>query len=558
MTVRQIRGDHETVVDVLRAGAVTNASTEAFVELAVAAPDGTDPSSGIVATGPDGRRRLTFAAWDEAADRVAALFAAEGVGRGDVVCLMLASSIDYALCYQAAARLGAIATGVNLRLGRAEQASIMARAQPMVTVVERADVAADTIAPGATRVVDRAELGSGPDASPPRPALDPRDPVAIVWTSGSTGEPKGAVFDHRCLAAVAAGTDVLSEPGDRRLSPLPFAHVGYMTRPWDEIAHGVTTVITPQPWSARQAIDLMASERVTVGQGVPTQWALVLDHPDLARADLSSLRIAGTGAARVPPELVRSMRERLGCPVVVRYTSTESALGTGTLPSDPDDVVATTVGRPVPGVELDVVGTDGSSLPTDQVGRVRLRSGAVMRGYVGDRRNGPLIDARATADCLDGDGWVTTGDLGFLGDDGNLRLVGRVSEMYIRGGYNVYPAEVEAVLGAHRGVAAAAVVGSPDPVLGEVGVAFVVPGPGQGPPSLEALRDWVADALADYKAPDRLELVEELPLTPMGKVDKLALRTLAAGAAGAAEAAEDSELAGTDSTHGRTPTKVRK
>jgi acyl-CoA synthetase (AMP-forming)/AMP-acid ligase II len=372
--------------------------------------------------------------------------------------------------------------------------------------------------------VARAALGdaTGPGTSP---GLDERDPVAIVWTSGSTGVPKGAVFDHANLRAVAAGTDVLSQPGDRRLSPLPFPHVGYMTRAWDEIAHGVTTVITPQPWTAASAIELLVSERVTVGQGVPTQWALMLDHPDLEGADLSHLRIAGTGASRVPPELVHAMRERLGCPVVVRYTSTESSLGTGTRPEDSDEVVATTVGRPVPGVELEVVDDDGAPVTPGAVGRVKLRSAAVLRGYVGERASGVLLDAATTASVLDADGWVTTGDLGAVGDDGNLRLAGRVSEMYIRGGYNVYPAEVESVLTEHPGVARAAVIGAPDPVLGEVGVAFVVPAPGTDPGSLslEALRAWCQARVADYKAPDRVVVVDDLPTTSMLKIDKRAL-----------------------------------
>ncbi len=523
MTVRQIRGEHITVTDVLRAAADTNAEVEAYVEMA--GPG----SSGLVPDGADGRRRLSFARWETAAEAVAGLLGSLGVAKGDVVCLLLPSSIDYAVCYLAAARIGAITTGVNLRMGAAEQASITARVHPVVTVVDTDAVAEDAVPPGSGTVVARRSLGAGwGHDGPGAVARDEHDPVTIVWTSGSTGVPKGAVFDHANLRAVAAGTDVLSHPGDRRLSPLPFAHVGYMTRVWDEIAHGVTTVITPQPWTAASAIELLTSERVTVGQGVPTQWALMLGHPDLEGADLSSLRIAGTGASRVPPELVRAMRERLGCPVVVRYTSTESSLGTGTRPEDDDDVVATTVGRPVPGVELEVVGNDGTAMKPGAVGRVRLRSAAVMRGYVGELGSAGLLDPVATGAVLDGEGWVTTGDLGWLGADGNLRLAGRVSEMYIRGGYNVYPAEVEAVLGEVPGVAQVAVVGAPDPVLGEIGAAFVVPVVLSAPPTLDGLRAACRAKLADYKAPDRLHLVGELPVTPMAKIDK---RELAARAA---------------------------
>ncbi|MFZ0665308.1 MAG: class I adenylate-forming enzyme family protein, partial [Acidimicrobiales bacterium] len=405
----------ETVVDVLRSAVDADADVGAYVEYVE----------------QEGRRSISFGGLDAAADSMASVFADEGVGKGDVVALLLPSSIDYAVCYHAALRLGAVTSGVNPRLGQTEKSSIFGRLGARLTVVDH--TSGGSVNSGGERttsvlnderlldrsvvssVVSEAASGRPPASRPTRlPRIEPTDPVAVVWTGGSTGIPKGVLFDHTNLQAVSAGTDVLSSLKDRRLSPLPFAHVGYMTRAWDEISKLITTVITPTPWTAATTIKILDTESITVGQGVPTQWALVLAHPDLDDANTESLRVAGTGAARVPPELVRAMRERLGCPVVVRYTSTETSLGTGTRPGDPDDVVATTVGRPVPGVELELVGADGSIVTSGEVGTVRMRSAAVMRGYVG---SGSTIDRPATDAVLDHQGWVTTGDLGRMGSD---------------------------------------------------------------------------------------------------------------------------------------------
>ncbi|HEY5110546.1 MAG TPA: class I adenylate-forming enzyme family protein [Acidimicrobiales bacterium] len=525
MTARQIEGEHPTLVGVLRAAGRVNADIEAYVE---------------PATDTRPRAALTFGAWDRAADGVAGLLARHGVGPGTVVCLLLPSSIDYMVCYAAALRLGAITSGVNLRLGASEVTSILERTRPAVTVIDDGLAAPDGPAGTVLLRADCLAAAGGP-APETWPVLAPSDPVAVVWTSGTTGLPKGAVFDHDSLRAVAEAADVLSQAGDRRLSPLPFAHVGSMTRVWDEAANGVTTVITPTPWKAADAVAVMAAERITVAQGVPTQWALVLARPELADADLSSLRIAGTGASRVPAELVAAMREALGVPVVVRYTSTEASLGTGTVPGDPDEAVATSVGRPVPGVELRVTDDDRAddgrgAVPAGEVGRVRLRSAAVMRGYWGGPPTGPgaaglVLDRAATDPVLAADGWLTTGDFGYLDDDGRLHLVGRANELYIRGGYNVYPAEVEGALGDHPGLVQVAVVGAPDPVLGEIGVAFVVPESGTDPDPgelLAGLRETAGRTLADYKAPDRVVVVDCLPLTSMMKVDKRVLAERAA------------------------------
>ncbi len=510
----------ETLPDVMRTAATAHGDLEAYVE---------------PATPTSPRRAVTFAAWNRAADGVAGLLAGNGVGHGSVVCLLLPSSIDYMVCYAAVARLGAVTSGINPRLGPAEVDSIVERTRPAVLVVDD-----DAAHPGGPIgiVLERSLVQAAASGSPPRalPTVAATDPVAVVWTSGTTGLPKGAVFDHRNLRAVSEAADVLSVPGDRRLSPLPFAHVGSMTRVWDEAAHGITTVITPTPWRAADAISVMDTERITVAQGVPTQWALVLAHPLLASADLSSLRVAGTGASRVPAELVSAMRAALGVPVVVRYTSTEASLGTGTVPGDPDEAVATTVGRPVSGVALSLADEHGVPVADGEVGRVRLRSAAVMGGYWGGPPTGPgaggvVYDHASTRAVLAPDGWLTTGDFGWIDPDDRLHLVGRANELYIRGGYNVYPAEVEQVLGSVSGVGQVAVVGAPDPVLGEVGVVFVVPSAGTAPDPhqlLTVLREAARATLADYKAPDRLVVVDALPVTSMMKVDKRALAARAA------------------------------
>ena len=394
---------HATVVSVLREAARVNGDVEAYVEPVDASE----------------RRSLTFAQWDRAADGVAGYLDGRGVQKGDVVCLLLPSCIDYAVLYAALQRLGAITSGINPRMGAAEVASVLERAAPVLLVVDP-DAAPPPDTPELAQVT-RAEVRAAWGGPPPSswPDLVAADPVAVVWTSGTTGRPKGAIFDHANLAAVAWGTDVLSQPGDRRISPVPFAHVGYMTRAWDEIAHAVTTVITPTPWRADDAVRIMAAERITVGQGVPTQWALVLASDELAHADLRALRVVSTGAARMSATMIAALRRRFGVPVVVRYTSTESSLGTGTALTSTDDEVATTVGRPVAGVELAIVDDDGVPVADGAIGRVMLRSPAVMRGYWGrgpgrGRTVAELIDADATASVLSADGWLTTGDFGFL------------------------------------------------------------------------------------------------------------------------------------------------
>ncbi len=385
-----------------------------------------------------GKKRVTYAWLDRAADGFAATLVGIGVVPGDVVCLMLGSSIKFAACYLGALRAGAITSAINLRLGVTEQASILHRTEPVVTVL--GDGAEIPSGAKAGTVLHVSELGKSlrrdalPD--PALPSIAMTDAACIVWTSGTTGAPKGAVYDHARMAAISKNMGQLTEPGDRRLVVLPFAHVGYMTRMWDELANGTTIVLAGEPWSATETLRLIREEQITMGTGVPTQWELVLTHPDLGRTDFSQLRVCGIGGAAISPDLVRRMRETLGCPVLSRYTSTEAGVTTSTVIGDPDEIVATTVGRAVPEVELRIVApASGEPVAPGEVGEVVCRSDAMMRGY--------WRDPELTATVIDADGWLHTGDLGTLDAAGNVRIVGRLKEMYIRGGYNVYPTEVE-------------------------------------------------------------------------------------------------------------------
>ncbi len=504
-------GDYANLLELFDAVVALCGDVEAFV-------DGNGPAGD--------RARMTFAEWERAADGVATRLATMGVVQGDVVGISLPSSIEYAVAYQGVVRLGAVASGMNPKLGPAEIEHIIAKSSPKVIITD-----ALVVNDPAVTVLSVEELRDAYNDEPftARPTIVDTDLLAIVWTSGTTGKPKGAMFDHACLRAMTRAAGPLSAVGDRRLSPLPFAHVGYMTRVWDELMHVITTVICPTPWTAVGALKLIEEERVTVGQGVPAQWQMMLALPELATTDTSSLRIVSSGAARIPPEMVDAMRDRFNSPVVVRYTSTEACVSTGTSLDDPDDVICNTVGTPGAGVEMELRLDDGRGrvvVATDsgetEVGTVCLRSRAMMRGY--------WQEPELTADAIDEDGWLLTGDLGFLDARGDLHLAGRSTEMYIRGGYNVYPIEVENHLGQHDLVDRVAVTGTAAPVLGEIGVAFVVPADASHPPTLEQLRAWCNERLASYKAPDALVLLDELPLTAMSKIDKRALAPAAAEA----------------------------
>ena len=437
----------------------------------------------------------TFAELDEWSDRVAAwLVDQHGVSEGTVVGLVLPSTPPYVAAYLALAKLGAVTAGVNPRFAPAEKAAVLDRLG--------ADLVLDAIA-STSRALLRREL---PD--------DPDRPVAIVFTSGSTGVPKGAVFCERQLRAIVeldVGSLDVWGTGGPMLSSTQFPHVGFMTKlPW-YLRLGCTLLLQDR-WQARRTLELVAEHRVSSLGGVAAQIGLLLRVPDFDAIDVSCVETIVVGAGPSPARLVRDARARFGAGYSIRYSSTESG-GVGTATSfEPDEVEIHTVGTPRPGVEVRI---DADS------NEVLLRSPAVMSRYWGD--------AEQTARVLDDEGWLRTGDLGAIDDDGRLRLIGRTTDMYIRGGYNVHPQEVEAVLLEHPSVADVAIAARPDDVMGEVGVAIVVVARDAPPPTAEELRRFGGERLAAYKLPEDVVVVDALPLTSMDKLDRRQLAVLAGG-----------------------------
>ena len=460
--------------------------------------------------------RLSYRELHTVSDRVAAGLAHRGVGPGSVVALALPSTIDYPVCYIAAAKLGAIVTGVNPRLAPAERATVIERADPhlIVTTADLADGHDDRsvlIEPATDRAGLLTELGLDDPGPRPLPS-DPDRPAVIVFTSGTTGEPKGALFLERQLAAITrADVGDAVDGGGPMIASTQFAHIGFMTKlPW-YLRTGTTTYLLDR-WRAGDVLRLIARERMTTVGAVAPQVALMLRAPEMETLDVSCVERLIVGAGPSSPALVAEATERFGAAYSIRYSSTESGgVGLATAFGADEEEARFTVGRPRSGVEVQIWDDGGTPVDQGEIGELVLRSPAVMVAYW----NAP----EATEATLV-DGWLRTGDLAQIDRRGLVRLAGRRKEMFIRGGYNVYPLQVEALLGAHPAVAAIAVVPRPDPVMGEIGVAVVVPREPDRPPTLEDLRTFAEGQLATYKIPEDVLLVNELPLTAMGKIDR--------------------------------------
>jgi acyl-CoA synthetase (AMP-forming)/AMP-acid ligase II len=434
---------------------------------------------------------ITYRELDRWSDELAvALASRHDVGDGTVAALTLPSDPRYVASYLALAKLGAITAGVNPRMAPDEKQRVLDQLAPDIVVGDDFPF---------ERVTGEA---------PAELARDDARIVTVVFTSGTTGEPKGAVFTDRQLEAIATidigGLDTWGA-GSPMLASTQFCHIGFMTKlPW-YVRQGCTLVLQER-WRAADTLRLVAEHRMPSIGGVAAQIALLLRVDGFDDYDVSSVRTIVIGGGPSPPEIVREARTRFGAAYSIRYSSTESGgVGTATAFDAPDEEALYTVGRPRSGVEVRI---------DDDSGELLLRSPAAMTGYWRD-------PVRTAATVIDG--WLHTGDLAAWDDQGCLRIVGRTTDMYIRGGYNVHPQEVEAVLVEHPAVSAVAVVPRAHEVFGEIGVAVVVVAPGGAPPTLEDLRSFAAPRLASYKLPEAIAIVDALPLTTMDKLDRSGL-----------------------------------
>jgi acyl-CoA synthetase (AMP-forming)/AMP-acid ligase II len=484
----------------------------------------------------DGDTTLTYAELLEQARTFGAALIAAGVETGDRVAIWAPNGFRWIVGVLGLWQAGAVLVPVNTRFKGAEAADILGRSRAcaLVTVTDflgtdytallrdvelpdlRTTVLAEAAAwdeflAGATRA-RRDEVERRADA------IGPDSPADILFTSGTTGHPKGVVQSHARTLCVATDWAAMTglATGDRYLMVNPYFHMfGLKAGILACVAAGATML--PEPvFDVDRVLGRIAAERVTFLPGAPTLYQSILDHPDRARHDLTSLKVAVTGAADIPVELIRRVRDELPFSTVITgYGLTEAGTASATAPDDDFETIATTVGRPRPGFELRIADDKGIDVVGGEPGEILLRGPSVMASY--------LDDPAATAEALSDDGWLRTGDLGVVGDDGCLRIVGRAKDMFIVGGFNAYPAEIENALLRHPDIHQAAVIGVADRRLGEVGMAFVVLRPGATTTGPDIV-DWSRGKMANFKVPRTVEILEALPVNATGKVVKDDLR----------------------------------
>ena len=441
----------------------------------------------------DGARRFTFSELARRAGGTATWLAAQGLRPGDRVALALPNSAAFAIALYGALKIGLTVTPLNPQLTSDEREKILADLQARVVIEAVPDAAAD---------VETVDVGTAP--------------ALVLYTSGSTGRPKGAVLSH---AALTAGNEswrgpvMALTPDDRVLAVLPRSHSyginGALLAP---LLAGATVVVVGR-FTPEAVLTVIREQSVTVFPGVATMFQRLLDTPSWSRDDVVTVRIALSGAAPCPWPLAEAWRERTGVRILRGYGMTELFRPLSYRAGDPRDL-PDAIGQTVPGVEIRTVDDDDKDVGEDAIGELLIRSDAAMDGY--------LAQPEETAATLV-DGWFRTGDLARVSPEGFVSIVGRKKEMILRGGYSVFPPEVEAALLAHPAVAEAAVIGVPHPALGEEVAAFVTlrANAAAGPDDLIA---WCKTRLAGYKCPRMVTMISELPKSATGKVLKNRLR----------------------------------
>jgi acyl-CoA synthetase (AMP-forming)/AMP-acid ligase II len=479
-------------------------------------------------------KTLTFAEMRAEVRQAAAAMIALGVSTGDRVAIWSPNTWHWVVACLATHYAGGVVVPLNTRYTASEATDILARTEAPLLIGMGEFLGNDRLADldratlPALRHIVRVPLdaadgtwdefvarGVDLDAADARAAaVSPDDISDILFTSGTTGRSKGVLCAHRqslsAPAAWAACGEVTS--ADRYLCINPFFHnFGYKAGILACLQTGAT-LIPMLTFDPEQAMRAVAEHHATVLPGPPTIYQTLLDHPKRGDYDLSSLRFAVTGAAVVPVVLIERMQSELDIDIVLTAYGLTEAAGFGTMCRASDDAatVANTCGRPIADFELRI-----ASPGTDDAGEVLLRGPNVMLGY--------LDDPAATTAAIDAEGWLHTGDIGTVDAAGNLRITDRLKDMYICGGFNVYPAEIEQVLARLDGVAEAAVIGVPDTRLGEVGKAFVVVKPG-ATLDQDTVIAYTREHLANFKAPRSVEFLDVLPRNPGGKVVKPLLR----------------------------------
>jgi len=458
----------------------------------------------------DGPLRLSFAELAERVRVAAGAFASAGIGRGDRVAIWAPNSAQWIIAAFGLLTAGGTVVTVNTRFREAEAGDIITRSGAKAVLVQKDFLGLDFQAPPGVPVIDLTSgfLSSG---SPLERQVSADDVSDIIFTSGTTGRAKGVMMTHaqNLRWTRAWCDDVGLREGDRYLIVNPFFHMfGYKAGCLTSLIRGAT-ILPVAVFDVDHVLDLVEREKVTVLPGPPTLYHSLLAAR--GQRDLSSLRVAVTGSADIPVELIRRVRRELPFQdIFTGYGLTEAGTVTLSRPGDSFEDIATTVGAPCAGYEVRIA-------PDSEI---LVRGPCVMRGY--------LDDPAATAEAVDAGGWLHTGDLGVIDAGGRLRILGRKKDMFIVGGFNAYPAEIEGFLLEHPAVAQAAVIGVPDDRLGQVGKAYVVLAvadpAGTAPVTPEDLIAWSRTRMAGYKVPRTVQFLDTLPLNATGKVMKDQLR----------------------------------